>query len=88
MELVYLFIGLGIGILVGALVQDRVRRDEAPKVSSDLASLLKEAASSVDKDEAVSITVTAVREDCGGSDDGHPDFPFLCNEMMKNWRNN
>ena len=93
MDLVCLFIGLGVGVLVGALLQDRVRRDEVPKAPGDLVSLLKEAANFVNKDEAVGITVTAYRGDAGDDDDDNdcqpPDLPDWCDgKMVENWRNN
>ena len=89
MELVYLLIGFGVGVLVGALLQDRVRRDETPKAPGELAELLKAAVSSVNKDEAVGITITAFREDDDkGGGDEPSGSPCLGDEMLDNWRNN
>ena len=84
MDLVYLLVGFGVGILVGALLQDRVQRDREPSAQNELVVLLKEASANLDKDESVSIILTAARED----DDGSSLPDILGDEMQQNWRNN
>ena len=82
-EMIYLLVGLGVGILLGALLQERVVRGE-PK-QSEIAQLLKDAATMLGTDETVSITVVAGRENDDSEGGSAPDVRL---PKLENWRNN
>ena len=89
MELVYLMIGLGVGILLGALLQDRVQRDKESS-PQELARLLKQATADLNKDEMVSITLSAGKYLDDDEGDAHPsdDLPNIERQMLDKWREN
>ena len=89
MELVYLMIGLGCGILIGALLQDRVQRDKESS-TQELARLLKQATADLNKDEMVSITLSAGKYLDDDEGDVYPsDDPLnIERQMLDKWMEN
>jgi len=87
MTLVYLFIGLGVGILLGFMLGDRSRQGK-PDEPTEFARLLKQATNDLDKDESVSITLVAGKgsdEDGGGFPEAPPSIE---QRMLDKWREN
>lgn len=72
MEYISLFIGLGIGILFGFMLGERGRWSKSDE-PTEFARLLKQATEDLNKDESVSITMTAGKWD--GDNDDEDDDP-------------
>ncbi len=90
MELVYLFIGLGIGILFGFMLGDRGRRSKSDE-PTEFARLLKQATEDLGRDESVSVTMTAGKYTSDDDDEGADpaDDPLgIEQRLLDKWREN
>ena len=87
MDYVCLCVGLGLGIMIGALVQEKIHAGEKPP--NDFDRLFKQACDELQPNEIVSVTLSGSKDIITDGDDGDELLNSLSPETSVNsWRDN
>ena len=87
MTIVYLCLGIALGIIIGALVQEKIHADK--NTPSDLDRLFKQACDELQPNEVVSITLSGSKDIITDGDGGDVLLDTLSPEAsVDSWRDN